>query len=94
MHSTLSKAVSFKGKSPHVDHHITAKIKLLQITSFSLTCQKQACGKEKRKGIGEKVVPCIVSLVDIALVSLKVWVIALEGWSCYDKPLLDEISHF
>lgn len=73
LHSTLSKAVAFKGKPQLFDlHHVAAKTKVLQVTSFSLICQKQSHGKENWKGVGEK--SCSVykmSLVDIALVSLK-----------------------
>lgn len=73
LHSTLSKTVCFKGKWQHFCLHVAAKIKLLQVTSFSLICQKQAHGKENWKGVVEK--SCSLngkmSLVDIALVSLK-----------------------
>jgi len=93
----LSKAVRFKGKSEHFHlHPVAAKTKLLQITSFSLICQKQAHGRENWKGVVEKSCSLYdeMSLLDVALVSLKSVGDSTRRWSCYDTPLLDEISYF
>lgn len=72
---------------------MATKTKLLQVTSFSLVCPKQAHGKENWKGVVEKGCSLYdkMSLVDIALVSLKS---VGDSTRKMELSLLDEISHF